>query len=227
MVGESVETTGFNFFPTVEQYIDRPTLDGEAMSRENQADIQEWVSYLHPYLNPGNVRFSSYGEFPKHVTDTYVEGEGVSWLGNPLIVCTGGIQRSALTRKFLSGYVEGDNTIINNDLPRTATGGLRTLELTMLLEQGKVQIKDNKLFFVETGTSIDTIIFHLSQPNPDFDPEYDISTNASIGNLVKMLNGLLPNGGELDTQILFVVGDEKDVAGLYEKEYGIKPDKVF
>ncbi len=227
MDGESVETTGFDFFPTIEQYLDRPNSEGETLTSVNRDDIQEWVAYLAPYLRSENIRFSAHSEFPKHVVDSHVEGEGVSWLGNPLVLCAAGIQRSALTRKFLSPFIEGGNTIINDKLPTTATGGFSAQNLTRLVEDRAVRVEGNNLVLTSSGDKIDTIVFHLNEPVPDFDPEYDLSTNSSIGNMVKMLNLLLPQGGQLDTRVLFVVGDEGKVSNMYKDEYGVVPDTIF
>lgn len=202
MTNETAESSGFGVFGTIEEYLEH----------EDDLDMGMMKDLLSDHLEVQNIRQTDIATFISHVENTASEEKGVEWLGNPFVVCTGGIKRSPLTRQYLNSRTGKGQVVVNNELPATSMKGFNALELPNLAEY--LARLGEEIVTLERKTELNTIIFHMSPPE-------DLSPAMSLVQLVKLLNEINRDGEKLNTKLLLVIDDEYTISEAYG-ELGIK-----
>lgn len=161
---------------------------------------------LSGHLDPTNIRYANIDSFIQQVEATR-GGAGTEWLGNTFVICTGGIKRSPLTRRFLEPRVGGGQLVLNQLLPATAMKGFNALDLPDLKEE--LTKVGKTIVTLRNQTKLDTIIFHISPAAED------LNSAMSLVQLVKLLNEINREGEKLGTKLLLIIDDEYTVSEVF------------
>lgn len=202
MNDESLSNNGFNTFKTFETYIDE--LDDDDIVTEIV-----WRG-LSSHIPSENMRQTDIQGLISQIEETKIAESGVEWLGNPFVLCTGGIYRSPATINFLRPRLGEDQKIINDSLPKTSSEGFVASDIEKLKEY--LFRSGDKLLTTKDQRELDTIVFHISPQDDDFNPL------VSLTFLMNLLDELNPSEDRLPltTKLLLVVDTEKTVRDAYE-----------